>query len=226
MTNRSYILNESLTDTVAMYMVLKRLLTPFTEWDAFKMGIIDKDGKKLKDPITSKERESWDILSKFVWNFKKILSRFLGPSRMMTYLSAAYLLKDSLNYYVNANIDKLHEKYLQDMTYEKQNLIYQLIKHINKPGTIGKITEENFEMQMFHYLPAVERAVESIDITLLEDGPALGAGSATAGTSTQDIAQQPARLKWNDGSNRTGPAKRNIKRKKKFRRVAHESPQQ
>ena len=38
-----------LADTYMIYQVLKRLTTPFDETKAFELGIIDKNGKLLKN---------------------------------------------------------------------------------------------------------------------------------------------------------------------------------
>jgi len=144
----NYLLTESMTNTIVLYILLKKLMQDFEEWDAFKLGIIDKDGKKLKEPRTSNEREAWDLLTRFCWNFKKILGKFIGKSKMVTYLSAAFLLKDNLNYfYLTHNQTILNEKYLKDMTFEKQTLILDFIKEVNYSGS--KITEDNFEVEMF-----------------------------------------------------------------------------
>jgi len=34
-------------DLFLVYQFMKRLITPFEKWPAFKLGIIDKDGKVL-----------------------------------------------------------------------------------------------------------------------------------------------------------------------------------
>lgn len=91
----NYLLNEGLADTVMVYLIIKKLSTPFPEWDAFKLGIIDDKGKKLKDPKSSQERKSWTVFDRFIANIKKILSKFVGPSRFGAIVTAAYLLRDS-----------------------------------------------------------------------------------------------------------------------------------
>ena len=36
-------------------MVLKKLISPITNSKAYKLGIVDKDGKKIKDPRTGED---------------------------------------------------------------------------------------------------------------------------------------------------------------------------
>jgi len=160
----NYILTENLTNTVVLYILLKKLMEDFEQWDAFKLGIIDKNGKKLKEPTSSKEREAWDLLTRFCWNFKKILQRFIGKSKLGMYLSAAFLLKDSLNHFVITHNQKhLNESYLYDMTFEKQKIIMEFIEELSKNYQIEKITEDNFEYQMFKIMPKVDIVLEKFD---------------------------------------------------------------
>ena len=52
-------------DLVITYRVIKLLVTPFTKQEAFKFGIIDKDGKVLrknKSLKTRAEKKSYTIL--------------------------------------------------------------------------------------------------------------------------------------------------------------------
>jgi len=106
----NYLLNEGLADTVMVYLIIKKLSTPFDEWDAYKLGIIDIKGNKLKNPKSSDERKSWNVFNRFIANIKKILSKFVGPSRFGAIVTAAYLLRDSQipllkNNLLNENIE-------------------------------------------------------------------------------------------------------------------------
>ena len=63
-------------DLVITYRVVKLLATPFEKQEAFKYGIIDKDGKVLRKFRTLKttiEKKSYTMLHRFVFNLKRIL---------------------------------------------------------------------------------------------------------------------------------------------------------
>lgn len=65
-------------DLVITYRVIKLLVTPFEKQEAFKQGIIDKDGnvlKKYKTLKTRAEKKSYTILHRFIFNLKRILKR-------------------------------------------------------------------------------------------------------------------------------------------------------
>ena len=53
------------------YSFLKRLVTPFNETDAYKLGIIDERGKKIKSPKTTEELNSYSTFERLVFNIKK-----------------------------------------------------------------------------------------------------------------------------------------------------------
>ena len=92
-------------DLFVTYRFLKLLTTPFTKMDAFKYGIIDKDGNRIKkensdevavDLTTSQLKNSYTILHKLVFNIKKIFAKIPGlRTKVGTYAAALFLLKDT-----------------------------------------------------------------------------------------------------------------------------------
>ena len=64
-------------DLFVTYRFIKLLTTPFEKTDAFKLGIIDKDGNRIRKPnssqvevelTTSQLKNSYTILHKLVFN--------------------------------------------------------------------------------------------------------------------------------------------------------------
>ena len=92
-------------DLFVTYRFLKLLTTPFSKMDAFKYGIIDKDGNRIKkensdevavDLTTSQLKNSYTILHKLVFNIKKIFAKIPGlRTNVGTYAAALFLLKDT-----------------------------------------------------------------------------------------------------------------------------------
>ena len=89
-------------DLVITYRVVKLLVTPFEKQEAFKYGIIDKDGKvlrKFRTLKTTAEKKSYTILHRFVFNLKRILSKVGLGGRLGTFAVAlATLLREDKNY--------------------------------------------------------------------------------------------------------------------------------
>ena len=89
-------------DLVITYRVVKLLATPFEKQEAFKYGIIDKDGKVLRKYRTLKttaEKKSYTILHRFVFNLKRVLAKAGLGGRLGTFAVAlATLLREDKKY--------------------------------------------------------------------------------------------------------------------------------
>ena len=89
-------------DLLITYRIVKLLVKPFDKQEAFKYGIIDKDGnvlKKFKTLKSEKERKSYTILHRFVFNLKRILKRVGLGSRLGSFAVAlALLIKENKEY--------------------------------------------------------------------------------------------------------------------------------
>jgi len=83
-------------DLLITYRIIKLLVTPFEKQDAYKYGIIDKDGKVLRktsDLNTGKEKDSYTVLHRFVFNLKRLINIIPGgKSKLGTYAAALGLL--------------------------------------------------------------------------------------------------------------------------------------
>lgn len=94
-----------LVDNVIALRILKMLVIPFDQTDAFKHGIIDANGKNLRKANTLKnteEQESYTYLHRLVFNMKKIINRLPGGtnSRLKNLVAALWLVKE---YYESGN---------------------------------------------------------------------------------------------------------------------------
>ena len=49
----------STIDTVIVFRILKKLTTPFDKTPAYKLGLIDKKGKKIKNAETDEEKREY-----------------------------------------------------------------------------------------------------------------------------------------------------------------------
>ena len=85
-------------DLFVTYRFLKLLVTPWNKQEAFKLGIIDKNGKalkKAKDLGKEEERASFTLLHRLVFNCKRIMSKIpFVRSQLGTYAAALFLLKE------------------------------------------------------------------------------------------------------------------------------------
>ena len=89
-------------DFLITYRVVKMLVTPFEKQEAFKFGIIDEKGKvlrKYKSLKTEKERKSYTLLNRFVFNLKRILQKVgLGGKLGSFAVALALLIKEDKSF--------------------------------------------------------------------------------------------------------------------------------
>lgn len=87
-----------LVDLFLVYQFIRRLTTPFTEWDAYKYGVIDKDGNILKNKSQRKTQEEKDSLKTYdvmILNLKRLLEKLPGgSSRLASYAAALWLIRE------------------------------------------------------------------------------------------------------------------------------------
>ena len=100
------------------------LVTPFEKHNAFKYGIIDKDGNVLKKYRTIKgtaEKRSYTILHRFVFNLKRILAKVGIKGKLGSFAVAAALLLRENKRYVQ------HKEVIEStiITYLKENNLYE-----------------------------------------------------------------------------------------------------
>ena len=85
-------------DMLITYRLLRILTTPFNKQDAFKYGIVDKDGKVLRKYSSlskPEEKKSYTWLHRFCFNLKRIMSRVGFGSRLGSIaLALGVLLKE------------------------------------------------------------------------------------------------------------------------------------
>ena len=117
-------------DLVITYRVVKLLATPFEKQEAFKYGIIDKDGKVLKKYRTlktTKEKQSYTILHRFVFNLKRILARVgLGGKLGSFAVALGLLIREDKSYLPYKNlIESAVITYLKETNQYEQLLTEQ-----------------------------------------------------------------------------------------------------
>lgn len=85
-------------DLVYTLRFLRLLTTRFEDTNAFKLGLIDKDGNKLKKAETSAEKDSYNTFHRLAFNLKKLIGKVPGgKSSLASYASALFLIKENLD---------------------------------------------------------------------------------------------------------------------------------
>ena len=86
-------------DLVYTFRFLKMLVTPFENTKAYELGIIDKDGKRIKTKSveSSDEKSAYTAFHRLVYNIKRLMAKVPGgSSSIASYAAALYLVKEKL----------------------------------------------------------------------------------------------------------------------------------
>jgi len=85
-------------DNLIAYRVLSMLVKPFSETDAYKLGIIDNKGKNLIKPSSlssDMQKNAYTFLNRLVFNMKKIINKLPGgESKLKSLVSAYFLIRE------------------------------------------------------------------------------------------------------------------------------------
>lgn len=85
-------------DLFLVYSFIRKLVTPFNKWEAFKLGIIDEKGEvliKRKEFTTREQRKAFGIFDVMLLNMKKLLAKAPGgSSRLASYAAGLWLIKE------------------------------------------------------------------------------------------------------------------------------------
>jgi hypothetical protein len=129
-------------DMIITYRVVKLLVTPFEKMEAYKRGIIDKDGKVLIKfkKVPRGDRKHYTFLHRFVFNIKRLMQKVGLGSRLGSFAVAlALLIKEDKSY--DQHKDAIESGVI---SYLKENNLYdELLKEE------GDIPELNIEQEPF-----------------------------------------------------------------------------
>jgi hypothetical protein len=178
-------------DNFMALRVLYMLVTPFEKTQAFKLGVIDKEGVllvKVKDQ-SFEQKESYTYLDRMVFNLKRLLAKVPGGKSVIgSMVAALYLIKED---------NRMSERELE----------------IRFNEVLNKITEHNLT------LVEEELAIEEFLTLISEDGEGAPPANVTgAAVSTDQPAIRVGKKGRRYGTFEVAPdvLRRFAKGKKKF----------
>ena len=104
------------------YQFVKRLSTDWKDTDAFKVGLIDKNGKKLRSPKNKEERDAYTLFDRLVFNLKRLLHKAGLKSKISNFAAAVILLREG-------------EELLNMSDYEIEQMIVEEEQRIKKDSS-------------------------------------------------------------------------------------------
>lgn len=132
-----------IVDLFLVYQFIKRLATPFNEWKAYELGIIDENGnqlKKIKELRTREEKQAFGRFDLLISKLKKLIEKVPGgKSRIGTYAAALFLIKEQ-NELNSCSETLLTEGYLE----EKLNEYMISVQKLSGKQDINALFEATF----------------------------------------------------------------------------------
>ena len=123
---------KSAADTVYAFRFIRMMVMDWKNWDAYKEGLIDENGKRNKDVKidTSDKRSAYTPFVRLVANIKRLVAKLPGGgSKLGSFASALFLIKEKVgqkgieDFWKKSNvegIDFLNEKNEWFLLDEKQ----------------------------------------------------------------------------------------------------------
>lgn len=83
----------AMMDLYFVYKFAKYIALPFTEWEAYRLGIIDEDGNVIKkNRTTSEEKNNYTYFHRLLRKLKQLLEKVPGMKSKLGKAVAAYFL--------------------------------------------------------------------------------------------------------------------------------------
>ena len=119
----------NITDAIVVLRILKLLTTPIEKSDAYKYGIIDKNGKKIKKPESSSEREAYTILNRFIFKLQYALMKSpdRGAKRLLSLAAAMAILRE----HNEEDLDSMTDKEI-----ESKLALYEMFDDVKQQSTL------------------------------------------------------------------------------------------
>lgn len=120
-----------LADAYVTYRILRLLATPIEKSEAYKLGIINADGKKIKNATTSTEKDAYSLLQRFVFKVQRALSKSpdRNAKRLLTVAAALSILREHkesvLEEYTEQDIEALLDLYETDEGVERESQLLE-----------------------------------------------------------------------------------------------------
>ena len=115
-------------DSIIAYRILRMLVTPFDQTDAFRLGIVDNRGKELKkmrDLNSIDEKDAYSILHRMIFRIKRIIEKVPTENKKLVSFTAALAL---IKEHYDSKTEPIDLEW-QFMNLQESDLLDEDIKH-------------------------------------------------------------------------------------------------
>ena len=108
-----------------LYKFIRILTTPWEQSEAYKLGIVDENGKiliKKKKLKGSEQKDAYTMMHLFTWKIKRLLEKIpFGKSRLASYAAALWFIKEQNNFTDDSDEQLIQESLLSFLETDWKN---------------------------------------------------------------------------------------------------------
>ena len=154
-------------DVFYAFRFLRLLTTPWDKTNAFKYGIIDANGKRIKTKKIQfpHEKAVYTIFHKIVFNLKRLLNKVpaVGKTKLASYAAALFLIKENTNM-SEKQIRRIMDQVELDLDWDNLPIqentwfqsidgnlnpgVYTLVNDIASPDTGDMVAQSNTKIRV------------------------------------------------------------------------------
>lgn len=143
-------------DTYYTYRFLRLLTSKWEDIPAFKLGIIDRNGKLIKktNTLTGEEKAEYTLFHRLVFNLKVALDKLPISNTLSSYAAALYLLRENYSVDISNLIikDNLPKEELKESWFVSNGVlspgIYKLLTDVLSPTTGNLIPMKGIKVKI------------------------------------------------------------------------------
>jgi hypothetical protein len=152
-------------DLWMVYSFVRRLVTPFKEWEAYKLGIIDERGNVLKNRKELRRQEevrAFGVFDVMILNLKKLLEKLpAGQTRLASYAAALWLIREHKAFTPESMLteDISDQQLLESAeSFFSSYTDYTILnENVNNKMSIDELVEERFQLDELFDAPYLHK---------------------------------------------------------------------
>lgn len=109
-------------DNIYAQRMMFILLKPFEQQKSYKLGLIDKNGNKIKEPSSEEEESAYTLLHQVAFELKKIMNRLPGNEQRLKQVAVALQI---------LNRKRIPSEYMKNITEEYKSIRVEYLKQLD-----------------------------------------------------------------------------------------------
>jgi len=202
-------------DAVYALRFIRLLIMDWTEMDAYKIGLIDQTGKRLRVAKTAEEKSAYTLFHRLVFNIKRLIQKLPGSltRKLGSWASALYLIKEEFALDEQVIIEELKidatvlKESLNDLELAqnhryilKRDIPFKLLDEAYAASGSSVVVLESMGKHFGHTIYKAKHVLTNQNIFICSNDVNAKSQCEEFSVTTQDVAMPAFPLKTKDGS--------------------------